>query len=63
MNLLVQGLALATKELIKRKAIEGVVMGACYGGSSILMAHMMKKLLAMEKENVNKKKEEKTNGN
>lgn len=63
MNLLVQGLALATKELIKRKAIEGAVMGVMYGGSSVLAAHMMKKLLTMEKENVNKKKEEKTNGN
>ena len=62
MNLVVQGLCVATKEIIKRKALEGAVAGIMYGGTSVLAAHMMKKLLTMEKENVNKKKEEKTNG-
>jgi len=52
MNLLVQGLAVATKEIIKRKALEGLIMGVTSGASSILAAHMMKKVLMLEKAKV-----------
>lgn len=58
MNIVIEGMAKATGELIKRQVIKGLVYGSCTAIGSICVTEIWKGILRKEQEKVLKEVEE-----
>lgn len=56
-TILIQGMAQATKDMIKRKILEGLCYGSAVAFSQVLVSEAVRGVLKKEKEMIKKRKE------